>query len=559
MRFLPNPRVGDSVGEWVELRNISDRAANLCGWALDDAEGGSSPFSLSAVALAAQEIRRFPASLTGLRFNNDQDHVRLLAPGAGGVPFLAQDIPYAHVREGVVVDAFSIRSGMKGRIVRVIDGDTVILALDHREVTVRLLGIDAPEPGGSEGQWGEHATEFLRGLLEGGIVTVEVDTERQDVYGRVLAYLSIGGHDVQAELLRAGLAKVYERCTCVRKEEYRLLEEEARQRSVGMWGEGSVAGTVGLPAGKVGTVGQMGNDKIPSPSGGGSGRGGQKRPLGVQVILSEIYPMPLPAEGEWVEMWNGGEEVVDLSGWRVDDAEEGGPFDRAQGKRRGWKFPEGFVLQPGAFIVLRNDQTHLALNNEGDSVALLAPDGSVIDRMTYGKLRRGHAFARIIQRIGNRGGLRATDRFCVTGEPTPFERNICRKESVPSEAARLCHGEGFCTAKSSRTITGDISQSDAATLVASPKVRRVVRRARRIRYRNVLPEGGESGTLVTADPLFTALLAHMDRSVQSGQVVWKEEDRAEGKEKTVEWEAIFLPLLLVLGAHCLLTGMRRGS
>ncbi len=542
VRFLPNPEGEDSRGEWVELQNVTDRVAVLCGWLLDDAEGGSTSFSLDAVTLAPKEIRRLSASLTGLGLNNDQDHVRLFAPVPGEGPTLVQDVSYANAREGIIMHALQSTQGVQGRVVRVIDGDTVVLAIDNREVTVRLLGIDAPEPGGKgeEGLFGQRATEFLRGLLEGGVVVLDFDEERQDVYGRILAYLSVGGHDVQAELLKRGLAVVYQRCTCVRKEEYRRLEEQAREEGVGMWGRG--AGTPALEPSSVRGAGEDKETRIPSPGGGGLGRGGQRKEKGNEMVfISEVYPVPLPAEGEWVELWNGAEKPVDLSGWKLDDAEGGGS--------RAWEFPEGFLIQPGAFILLRSDQTHLALNNEGDSVALIAPDGAVVDRITYGKLRRGGALARVIQRIGDTGEFRTTDRFCVTSHPTPFERNICRVMVSVDEPSRRQGGVSpfdyaHLDAEHSMPRQGDTSNRSIPS-----KVRRVVRLARRVRYRNILPPDVASGSVVAADPLFAALLERMGRSVQSGQVVWGEEEVTPGKEKMTEWEFLVLPLLAIVGCH----------
>src|SRR3989338_11663804 len=93
------------------------------------------------------------------------------------------------------MDAMLPTQGTNGRVVRVIDGDTVMVRIADREVTVRLIGVDAPETGGKgeEGKWGREAMEFLRGLLDGGIVALDFDEERQDVYGRILAALSLRG------------------------------------------------------------------------------------------------------------------------------------------------------------------------------------------------------------------------------------------------------------------------------------------------------------------------------------------------------------------------------
>lgn len=431
------------------------------------------------------------------------------------------------------------------RVVRVIDGDTVEIIADGKMETVRLLGIDAPEVrqgGEEEKKVGIAAREALRGLLDGAVVELTFDEERMDAYGRTLAYLAIRGHDVQAELLRRGLAEVYRKCRCARKEEYFRIEDDARKRGVGMWG---AAGGV---KGKKGAEGTEVHDGSPSsytfatsvPSVPSSP---SIPPLVVAnnttIFLSEIYPVPLPAEEEWVELWNGGEEPVDLSGWTLDDAEDGGST--------AWTFPDGFVVPAGAFILLRQSQTRLALNNGGDAVALIAPGGKTADHIAYGKLRRGRAYARVIQRIGNTGGFRALDRFCVTDHPTPFERNVCEALLGERERGRVPTAE--------RVILSS-SKDDTHTVTTSPKVRRVVRIARRVRYRDVIPPAA-SGGISAPDPLLAAIRERMDRSVQSGQVMWGEDGASGMGKNMVEWEAMLLPFLLIAGAHGVLTGMRK--
>jgi micrococcal nuclease len=64
------------------------------------------------------------------------------------------------------------------QVVRVIDGDTLVL----RNVgTVRLIGIDTPEtvdPRVPVQAFGKEATTFLRQMVEGQAVRVEYDTQR---------------------------------------------------------------------------------------------------------------------------------------------------------------------------------------------------------------------------------------------------------------------------------------------------------------------------------------------------------------------------------------------
>lgn len=100
-------------------------------------------------------------------------------------------------------------------VVRVIDGDTLIVERDGAEERVRVLGIDAPEVArdGSPGEpCADEATALTERLTGGGEVEVITDPSQSetDRYGRTLAYVEAGGQDVSAELLREGLAEVYE-------------------------------------------------------------------------------------------------------------------------------------------------------------------------------------------------------------------------------------------------------------------------------------------------------------------------------------------------------------
>jgi micrococcal nuclease len=90
----------------------------------------------------------------------------------------------------------------------VTDGDTLRLDDGTR---VRLVQIDAPEPG--EGEcYAREATAALRRLVPDG-AAVEIATDpaldRVDRFGRVLAYVTRDGANVNVELVRAGAAAPY--------------------------------------------------------------------------------------------------------------------------------------------------------------------------------------------------------------------------------------------------------------------------------------------------------------------------------------------------------------
>jgi micrococcal nuclease len=78
-------------------------------------------------------------------------------------------------------------------VVRVVDGDTLVVASEGEEERVRLIGIDTPEsvkPGTPVECFGKEASAHLTDLLpEGTPVRLERDVEARDRYERLLAYV----------------------------------------------------------------------------------------------------------------------------------------------------------------------------------------------------------------------------------------------------------------------------------------------------------------------------------------------------------------------------------
>ena len=95
-------------------------------------------------------------------------------------------------------------------VVRVIDGDTLVVDLDDEDITVRLLNVDTPEtkdPNEPVECLGPEATVFMEEALPpGSTVELEYDVERQDRYGRTLAGVyDAGNRLMNAEVARHGL------------------------------------------------------------------------------------------------------------------------------------------------------------------------------------------------------------------------------------------------------------------------------------------------------------------------------------------------------------------
>lgn len=95
-------------------------------------------------------------------------------------------------------------------ITRVIDGDTVEARIGGETEDVRYIGVDTPEtvkPGAPVECFGKRASAFNHRLVEGRRARLVFGVEQRDKYGRLLAYVRVGGKLVNAELARRGLAE----------------------------------------------------------------------------------------------------------------------------------------------------------------------------------------------------------------------------------------------------------------------------------------------------------------------------------------------------------------
>jgi micrococcal nuclease len=127
------------------------------------------------------------------------------------------------------------------RIVRVVDGDTVVARAGGRNVTVRLLGIDTPETHDPPECGGPAASRNLARLAPPGIrvrlVTDPGSGDTRDRYGRLLAYVESDRKDLGERQLRAGLASVYRYRgrRFSRLDRYRGAEDDARAHGRATW------------------------------------------------------------------------------------------------------------------------------------------------------------------------------------------------------------------------------------------------------------------------------------------------------------------------------------
>jgi len=173
--------------------------------------------------------------------------------------------------------------------------------------------------------------------------------------------------------------------------------------------------------------------------------------VGQGVVLNEILAGPArdwnddgvfdARKDEWVEVWNSGAGVVDLSAYRLADADST------------IRYELGGLLAPGAVMTIlgsaAEDQqralgrtvTGLSLNNAGDTIFLFQVQGSdtvAVDSRKYGSIEG--ASDRSVGRMGTAGTWALFDglnKYTGSGEPkgtgcdpSPGARNDCPTGAV---------------------------------------------------------------------------------------------------------------------------------
>ena len=102
------------------------------------------------------------------------------------------------------------------------------------------------------------------------------------------------------------------------------------------------------------------------------------------IFINEWLPNPLglDTEGEWVELFNGGNEAVRLDGWKLVSGDSKFSF-------------AGKDIVSGGYLVLRRSETKLVLKNIDGSIFLYDKEGHLVDSESFlGSAPEGKSFSR---------------------------------------------------------------------------------------------------------------------------------------------------------------------
>lgn len=123
-----------------------------------------------------------------------------------------------------------------GKVVAVLDGDTITVLQDRAQTRVRIAGIDAPE---KRQAFGQRSKQSMSECAFGK--SVEVQWVKIDRYGRTIGKVLANGVDCGLRQIELGLAwhyKAYAKDqTPDDRAAYALAEEKSKMERLGLWSD----------------------------------------------------------------------------------------------------------------------------------------------------------------------------------------------------------------------------------------------------------------------------------------------------------------------------------
>jgi endonuclease YncB( thermonuclease family) len=243
--------------------------------------------------------------------------------------------------------------GTRATLSHVFDGDSIEVDIEGRAEEIRLVGINAPE---ADECFGERARGALVAYVDGESLVLVAGSDSDsdsDQYGRLLRYVYVGGENINGRLLADGNAVTLQGDHRY-NEAFVEIGNLAADGSYGMW----AANACGPPP-----------------------------PPGMSIVEVQHNP-PGPDDehlnDEYVRIMNGGNSVVELSGWTLRD----------ESSQNRYLFG-ATTLASGSSVTVEtgcgNDQpdtVHWCANrsvwsNGGDTVILQDTYGNIVDWWRY--------------------------------------------------------------------------------------------------------------------------------------------------------------------------------
>lgn len=237
------------------------------------------------------------------------------------------------------------------KVIRVKDGDTIVVVRGTEQIDIRLEGIDCPESGQP---FGEKAKQAVSKVAFGKAVTIQ--STGTDKYGRTLAAVILpDGLNLNQALVQHGYAWWYRKYSD--DETLAKLEAEARQKKRGLWADPKAIAPWDWRDQQRAPAKDLLADVPVVPN-------------GVEIVSLLPNPDGRDEGNEKVTIMNSTNGNVDLEGWKLLD-------------RAGNRFRLSGKVSAGRGTTITLDPPTMPLNNDGDAILLMDADGVPVCRVTY--------------------------------------------------------------------------------------------------------------------------------------------------------------------------------
>ena len=165
------------------------------------------------------------------------------APAASVVP----TAPVDNTQSTMPVNAVA------AKVIRVVDGDTIHVSLNNKDITIRMIGIDTPEtvdPRKPVQCFGKEASNHAHQLLDGTIVYLEQDISQGDYdkYNRLLSYIWMpDGRLFNQVMITEGYAFEYTYHLPYKyQSQFKDAQRNAQSLQLGLWAPATCNGVHGV-------------------------------------------------------------------------------------------------------------------------------------------------------------------------------------------------------------------------------------------------------------------------------------------------------------------------
>ena len=168
-----------------------------------------------------------------------------------GILIVGSYLPKNNIQKGLILPTVTIAPTVRQankiyKIIRVIDGDTVVVNIDNKDEIIRLIGINSPEvrdPRKPVECFGKEASAKAKEVLKDKNVRIENDPTQgdKDKYKRLLRYIFLeDGTNFNKLMIEEGYAFEYTYNIPYKyQEEFKEAQRQAEVNRKGLWADGA--------------------------------------------------------------------------------------------------------------------------------------------------------------------------------------------------------------------------------------------------------------------------------------------------------------------------------